>query len=71
MIRSIPFCNCLTLIYFMIAVYHIKGSATKLVVKWALHTIISVRLFHSDFIRQDIITFVRVRVKKWRNHCLR
>ena len=82
------FCNCLTLIYFMIA-----RSIAKLAKVWTCHTAsnlvvillqmgttyyhictlkdYSILRIHSDFIRQDIISFVRVRVKRWRNHCLR
>ena len=36
-----------------------------------IHYIEGSLIGHSDFIRQDIISFVRVHIKKWRDHCLR
>lgn len=35
------------------------------------YTIERLLMGHSDFVRQDIISFVRVHIKKWRNHCPR
>lgn len=55
----------------------IMGETSKLVIllqmgtTYRICTIKGLLNGHSDFIRQDIISFVRVEIKKWRNHCPR
>ena len=69
------FCNCLTLIYFIRDISLIEEKKLVILLQMGTTPILSIKLEgllngHSDFIRH-IISFVRVHIKKWRNHCLR